>query len=117
MNDYIAYCGLDCEACEARIATVNNDEAMKVKVAEKWSEWNGVKITPEMINCVGCKIPGVKFPFCESMCNIKKCAEGKKFATCGSCSEFRSCEKLSMITGTNPDILKRLEEIATSQSC
>ena len=117
MNDYIAYCGLDCEACEARIATVNNDEAMKVKVAEKWSEWNGVKITPEMINCVGCKIPGVKFPFCESMCNIKKCAEGKKSATCGSCSEFRSCEKLNMITGTNPDILKRLEEIATSQSC
>ena len=25
MNDYIAYCGLDCEACEARLATVNND--------------------------------------------------------------------------------------------
>ncbi len=23
MNDYIAYCGLDCETCEARIATVN----------------------------------------------------------------------------------------------
>ena len=25
MNDYIAYCGLDCETCEARLATVNND--------------------------------------------------------------------------------------------
>lgn len=25
MNDYIAYCGLDCEVCEARLATVNND--------------------------------------------------------------------------------------------
>ena len=25
MNDYIAYCGLDCEICEARLATVNND--------------------------------------------------------------------------------------------
>ena len=25
MNDYIAYCGLDCETCEARLATVKND--------------------------------------------------------------------------------------------
>lgn len=25
MNKYIAYCGLDCEKCEARIATINND--------------------------------------------------------------------------------------------
>jgi hypothetical protein len=63
-----------------------------------------------MINCVGCKIPGVKFPFCESMCNIKKCAEEKKFATCGNCTELKSCEKLKMITDTNPDILQRLEE-------
>ena len=29
MNDYIAYCGLDCEACEARLATVNNDQALR----------------------------------------------------------------------------------------
>lgn len=26
MKDYIAFCGLDCEFCEARIATVNNDD-------------------------------------------------------------------------------------------
>ncbi len=25
MKDYIAYCGLDCEKCEARLATVNNE--------------------------------------------------------------------------------------------
>ena len=31
MNKLIAYCGLDCEQCEARIATVNRDESMKVK--------------------------------------------------------------------------------------
>lgn len=24
MTDYIAFCGLDCEQCEARIATVND---------------------------------------------------------------------------------------------
>ena len=32
MNEYIAYCGLDCEACEARIATVNNDAELRQRV-------------------------------------------------------------------------------------
>ena len=46
MNDYIAYCGLDCAACEARLATVNNDDELRIKVAEEWSKHNGVEITP-----------------------------------------------------------------------
>ena len=29
MNDYIAYCGLDCETCEARLATVKNDNELR----------------------------------------------------------------------------------------
>ena len=28
MKELIAYCGLDCEKCEARLATINNDNAM-----------------------------------------------------------------------------------------
>ena len=34
MNDYIAYCGLDCETCEARLATVNNDNELRIKVSK-----------------------------------------------------------------------------------
>jgi hypothetical protein len=49
MNEYIAYCGLNCEACEARLATVNNDDALRQRVAREWSELNGVEITVEMI--------------------------------------------------------------------
>ena len=52
MKKYIAYCGLDCEGCEARRATVNDDDSLRQKVAKEWSELNGVEITPEMINCV-----------------------------------------------------------------
>jgi hypothetical protein len=51
MNEYIAYCGLDCEACEARLATVNNDNELRQRVAREWSELNDVEITAEMINC------------------------------------------------------------------
>ena len=38
MNKYIAYCGLDCETCEAREATITNDDELRAKVAKEWSE-------------------------------------------------------------------------------
>ena len=109
MNQYIACCGLDCETCEARLATVNNDDALRAKVAKLWSDFNGVEITPEMINCVGCRINGVKTPYCESLCPIRQCALGRGVETCGDCSEMESCEKLGAITEHNTDALNRLK--------
>ena len=109
MNDYIAYCGLDCEKCEARLASVNDDNELRIKVSKKWSELNGVEITPEMINCSGCRIPGVKTVDCDSLCPIRQCAREKQMETCGSCPEMESCEKVGAITGNNPDARGRLE--------
>ena len=109
MKQYIAYCGLDCETCEARIATIHNDDALREKVARLWSDLNGMEITPEMINCVGCRINGVKTPYCESLCPIRQCALGRGVETCGDCSEMESCEKLGAITEHNSDALKRLK--------
>ena len=110
MKDFIAYCGLDCEGCEARLATVRNDNVLRQKVAKLWSELNGVEITPEMINCTGCRIDGVKTPYCDSLCPIRQCAKSRCVSTCGSCAEMGSCEKLAMITGNNADALKNLNE-------
>lgn len=42
MTDYIAFCGLDCEQCEARIATVNDDNDLRAKVAEEWSKFSDI---------------------------------------------------------------------------
>ena len=109
MRKLIAFCGLDCEKCEARTATVNNDEALRVKVAAEWSELNSVQITPEMIRCVGCRIDGVKTPYCDRMCPIRQCALSKGVDTCGSCDEMDTCEKLAAITGNAPDALKNLK--------
>ena len=109
VNEYIAYCGLDCETCEAHIATVNNDNDLRIKVAKEWSELNGVEITPEMINCTGCRIDGVKTPFCDSLCPIRQCALSKDIETCGDCSEMDTCDKIQMITGNNEEALKRLK--------
>ena len=108
MNDYIAYCGLDCEGCDARIATANNDDALREKVAKLWSELNGVPITPDMIFCDGCRMNGRKTPYCESLCPIRQCALQKGVETCGSCGEVRACKKAEMILGNNTDARRTL---------
>ncbi|MBQ9467390.1 MAG: DUF3795 domain-containing protein [Clostridia bacterium] len=103
MNDYIAYCGLDCEKCEARIATVRNDGDLRAAVAKKWSELNGVGITPEMINCEGCRKNGVKSAYCDALCPIRQCALKRGVQTCGACGELCSCEKVGAIIGNNEE--------------
>ena len=117
MKDLIAFCGLDCGACEARAATVNGDDALREKVAKLWSELNGVTITPEMINCEGCRTGGAKTPYCESLCPIRQCALGKGAETCGSCVEMDGCEKLAMITAGNPGALARLKGKEFNEEC
>lgn len=109
MNKYIAYCGLDCEKCEARIATVNDDSALRKKVAELWSRLNNAEITPEMISCTGCRIEGVKTPFCDSMCEIRKCARNRNYETCGCCGQLDTCEKAAMILSGNPEARQNLK--------
>ena len=109
MTPLIACCGLDCEKCQARIATVNDDDALRAKVAREWSELNHVTITPEMINCLGCRVEGPKTPFCESLCPIRLCVRAKSYDTCAPCPDLRTCSMLAMITSTNSDALARLE--------
>ncbi len=109
MNEFIAYCGLNCETCDARIATVHHDDVLRRRVAKEWSELNGIEITPEMIRCAGCRIDGPKTPYCESLCPIRQCAMNKQIQTCGTCTEMKTCEKLAAITNGNADALRRLE--------
>lgn len=55
MKQLIACCGLDCEGCDTRIATVRNDNELREKTARKWSVMNNApEITAATINCMGC---------------------------------------------------------------
>ena len=38
MRNMIAYCGLDCETCDAYLATINDDQALREKTAKLWAE-------------------------------------------------------------------------------
>lgn len=106
----IAYCGLDCEKCDAYIATKNNDQALREKTAKLWSELNKVPILPEHINCEGCRVNGKKTVYCESLCQIRQCALKKAVATCGECPEMNVCLKVGAVHAHNADAKKNLIE-------
>ena len=109
MNKMIAYCGLDCEKCDAYLATVNDDRALRVKTAKRWSELNHVTILPEQINCLGCRADGVKTVYCESLCGIRQCALKKGMETCGSCPEMERCPTVGQIIANNAEAKNNLK--------
>ena len=110
MKTMIAYCGLNCEKCDAYIATKNYDQALRVKTAKLWSEMNNTNILPEQINCEGCRMNGKKFVYCESMCGIRQCAISKGYETCGDCPKMDTCETLGQVTKNCPEALSNLKK-------
>ena len=92
----ISYCGLDCDQCEAFIATRNNDDALRARVAEVWAKLHAAPIRPEHINCTGCKSAGVKTYYCDQLCEVRKCAIRKSISTCPECPDY-PCSMLNHI--------------------
>ena len=109
MRNMIAYCGLDCEKCDAYLATVHDDQALREKTAKLWAELNQAPILPEHINCMGCRVDGIKTIYCESLCEIRQCALKKGAATCGGCPEMETCRTVGEILSSYPDALKNLK--------
>jgi len=108
-NNLIAPCGLDCESCDVRIATINDDNELRARTAEKWCRLNGTDtIKPEHMNCLGCMSEGVKTVFCTSMCRVRKCCLSKGFTNCAHCDVKRTCEDLSVFISNNADAYERI---------
>jgi len=111
MEKIISCCGLDCATCEARIATINNDDELRKTTAEKWKTlYNVPDMSPEMINCTGCREEGAKLGHW-SMCQIRLCAAEKGFKTCGECSDLEKCDIISGVLKYSPDALKNLKSL------
>lgn len=109
MKNRIAYCGLDCEQCDAYLATIHNDQALREKTAKLWAELNQAPILPEHINCEGCRADGAKTVYCESLCGIRQCALKKGMETCGGCPELETCPTVGAIHSNQPTALKNLK--------
>ena len=110
MDKLIACCGLNCATCDARIATMANDDVLRAQTAEKWKVAFGADITPEMINCTGCREEGVKFAHC-SECEIRNCVQSKNFQTCADCDKLETCALLVNLHQYAPDALENLKSL------
>ncbi|HEX2395639.1 MAG TPA: DUF3795 domain-containing protein [Bacteroidales bacterium] len=109
MNKLIACCGLNCETCDAFIATIKNSDELRKKTAEKWQQmFNAPEIKIESINCTGCRSAGVKFAHCFE-CKVRICANSKSYETCGECESLGSCKLVAMIHQYSPDALENLK--------
>jgi hypothetical protein len=111
MQKLIACCGLNCAACDARIATIANDNELRSRTAEKWkTQYGASEITPEMINCTGCREEGVKIGHCAE-CEIRNCAISKDFGTCADCDKMESCALLVNLHQFVPEALENLKSL------
>lgn len=108
MKTSIACCGIDCENCDARIATVTGNEALRTATARKWTAMNGIEIKPEYLHCMGCRTDGAKTYYCTDMCQIRACAAGRGYATCGECAEVMTCPTVEPILKHQPDAIDNL---------
>lgn len=104
----LACCGLDCAACDARTATLRDDNALRAKVATEWSLMNNAAISAAQINCTGCRAPGVKFAYCEQQCPIRRCAMEAGHASCADCADWEHCAHLREIHRHAPEARERI---------
>lgn len=110
MEKLISCCGLDCATCNAKIATITNDNDLRRKTAEEWSAQFKSAITAEMINCEGCRMEGNHFDYC-AMCEIRNCVKDRGFQTCADCYEMSHCKKVATIHQCVPDALVNLQSL------
>jgi hypothetical protein len=104
----MAYCGLMCNECAAYIATAKNDNDLRRKTAEEWSNAYGMEIKPEDINCLGCN-SNLRISHCDE-CEIRACGIENSLNHCGECSSF-GCSKIENFLKYAPEARERLEKL------
>ncbi|KAF5434901.1 Protein of unknown function (DUF3795) [Candidatus Methanophagaceae archaeon] len=92
MEENITFCGINCFSCPAYIAKKTDNNDLRIKTAKNWSSI-GIEITPEQVNCDGCKSSdGIILMLCNE-CKVRNCAMTKTIMTCAECPDYY-CEKL-----------------------
>ena len=110
MMEMISYCGLLCNECPAFLATQNNDDLLREKVAKKWSKMFGFDLKAEDVNCDGCQSASNRLIGHCQTCAIRKCGMEKQVENCAHCDDY-GCHTLESFIQYIPHARKKLEEI------
>ena len=114
MDEMIACCGLVCTECGAFLAALNDDDEMRRKTAEEWSQM-GADIKPEDVDCDGCLSDSERVFSFVSECKIRACCAEKGLANCAPCDDY-PCELLTKCHEYSPEARQRLDAIR-ADSC
>jgi hypothetical protein len=114
MKNTYSPCGIDCNSCDAFIATQTNDLELFEKLAEQFKVNQGFEIEPEKLRCNGCMNEGVHIGFCDE-CGIRACAIEKGYQNCADC-DLLPCEKGSFIWTEGSASLANLRSIRRVRS-
>lgn len=107
MTSMIAFCGLDCSACAAYLATQADDEGMRQMVLEEWRvTYCNPELPPETVICDGCSSTGRLGGYC-AQCPVRACATQHKVINCAYCEEF-ICTALQQFFVQAPELRDRL---------
>ena len=102
----LSYCGIDCTACPAYIATqVNNIE----KLTTLADEWFDGATDHTIVLCDGCKSEGRIVKWCAE-CLTRACTIERELENCAYCDDF-GCEKLLKVFEMSADAKTNLEHI------
>ncbi len=119
MERMIAVCGLDCAACEARIAAQADDQASKERIAAKWrKDYNAPNIDAAYVTCDGCLASDGRLGGWCLECELRACGVARGLPNCAHCADFDSCAKLASFFNAAyvfaPQLRTTLEEIRGS---
>ena len=110
MEKMTAFCGISCTECPTFLATREDDDEKRTKVASQWSKFFQMSLKPEDINWDGCQSKnGRLFSHCK-VCEIRGCGQEKGLKNCAYCQEY-PCQKLSNLFMLIPQGKANLEEI------
>ncbi|MEX0974748.1 MAG: DUF3795 domain-containing protein [Bacillota bacterium] len=111
MKNNIAFCGLDCAACPAYIATQADDQEGLKKTAETWSKELGLSIKPEDCICDGCQPQeGARLGGYCNECPVRACGTTKGYPNCAYCPDY-ACSDLSHFLAGSAAAKEKLNSI------
>lgn len=117
MAGFLAACGLDCESCDAYVATQTGDQELARKTAERWGKQHGdgTPFPIESTICDGCLTSsGRRGGYC-GQCPVRACAVEKKVESCGHCPDY-GCATLEGFLSVATTLRDKLEQIHREQA-
>jgi hypothetical protein len=111
MAGFISACGIDCQTCDAFVATQTGDLALARRVAARWSAYiGGAPVPIEATVCDGCRTESARKGGMCGECALRACAMKKNVETCGHCPEY-GCATMEDFLKKIPAHREKLEQI------